>query len=97
VARQFYYHARFAADEPVASDDIYRRLVRSVMARHPRRPCERGEHIVIPGFPCLRELSRVHEKIFKIECGGAWRSYFLRSHWRMAFPFTRAHQTRTAG
>ncbi len=97
VARQFFYHARFAADEPVVFDGIYRQLVRSVMARHPRMPCERGEHIVIPGFAGLREFSRAQEKLFKTECGGAWRSYFLRSHWRMAFPFTRAHQTRTAG
>ena len=31
----------------------------------------------------------------KAECGGAWRSYFLRSHWRMVFPITREHQQET--
>ena len=32
----------------------------------------------------------------KVECGGAWRSYVLRSHWRMVLPLSRAHQERTA-
>jgi len=97
VARQFFYHARFAVDQPIATDEIYRQKVRSVLGRHPRTPCSSKEQIIIPGFAGLRELSRAHEKLLKAECGGAWRSYFLRSHWRMAFPFTRAHQRRTAG
>jgi hypothetical protein len=96
VARQFFYHARFAAEQPVASDEIYRQLVQAVIARHPRIPCKCGEQIVIPGFSGLREFSRAHEKILKAACGGAWRSYFLRSHWRMITPFSRAHQSRTA-
>src|SRR6267142_421703 len=39
VARQFFYHARFAADQPVVTEGIYRQLVRAVIARHPRTPC----------------------------------------------------------
>ena len=96
VARQFFYHVRFAADQPIATGEIYRQLVRAVIARHPRLPCPPGEQIVIPGYASLREFSRAQEKLLKFECGGAWRSYFLRSHWRMIFPFSRAHQTRTA-
>src|SRR5262249_32488535 len=30
------------------------------------------------------------------ECGGVWRSYFQRGHWRMIFPFSHSHQERTA-
>ena len=97
VARQFFYHARFAADQAIATDDSCRRLVRAVMARPARTPCKPDQRVVIPGFAGLREFSRVQEKLLKAECGGAWRSYFLRSHWRMIFPFSRAHQTRTAG
>jgi hypothetical protein len=97
VARQFFYHARFAADQPVATGEIYRQRVRAVIGRHPQTPCKSGEQIVIPGFAGLREFSRAQEKLLKTGCGGAWRSYFLRSHWRMIFPFSRAHQTRTAG
>jgi hypothetical protein len=41
-------------------------------------------------------LSRSREAILKDECGGAWRSCVLRSHWRMIFPISRAHQIRTA-
>lgn len=96
VARQFFYHARFAPGQPVASAAVYRQLVRAVIARHPRRPSPPAERIVIPGHADLRAFSRAQEKLLKIECGGAWRSYFLRSHWRMIFPFSRAHQTRTA-
>jgi hypothetical protein len=96
VARQFFYHAQFAADQPVAADEIYQQLVRAVIARNPRIPCKPDQQIIIPGFAGLREFSRAQENLLKIECGGAWRSYFLRSHWRMIFPFSRAHQTRTA-
>ena len=96
VVRQFFYHARFAADQPLTTETIYRERVQAVIARHPRRPCAAGDQIVFPGFAGLREFSRAHEKLLKFECGGAWRSYFLRSHWRMIFPFSRAHQTRTA-
>ncbi len=97
VARQFFYHARFAADQPIANDEIYRQRIRAVMSRNPRIPCKPAEQIIISGYAGLREFSRTHEKLLKTECGGAWRSYFLRSHWRMIFPFSRAHQTRTAG
>jgi hypothetical protein len=96
VARQFFYHARFAADQPAVSDEIYRQLIQAVIVRHPRTPCKSGEQIVIPGFSGLREFSRTHEKLLKAACGGAWRSYFLRSHWRMITPFSRAHQSHTA-
>jgi len=96
VARQFFYHARFAADQTIANDDLYRQRVRAVIARHPRTPSKSGDQIVIPGFTGLREFSRAQEKLLKSECGGAWRSYFLRSHWRMIFPFSRKNQGNTA-
>jgi hypothetical protein len=97
VARQFFYHARFAGDQKIAGDEIYRQQVRAVIVRNPRTPCKAEEQIVIPGFAGLREFSLAQEKLLKAECGGAWRSYFLRSHWRMIFPFSRAQQARTAG
>ena len=96
VARQFFYHARFDAGQSVATEESYRRLVRAVMGRNPRITCKPADQIIFPGFPGLRAFSRAQEKLLKTECGGAWRSYFLRSHWRMIFPFSRAHQTRTA-
>jgi hypothetical protein len=96
VARQFFYHARFAANQAITTDEVYRQRVRAVMGRHLRIPCKSEDQIIIPGFAGLREFSRAHEKLLKDECGGAWRSYFLRSHWRMIFPFSRTHQARTA-
>ncbi len=70
--------------------------MREVLARSPRAPCEPGSEVVIPGYDGLRPFSRVRERLFKAECGGAWRSYVLRSHWRMVFPISRRHQWRTA-
>jgi hypothetical protein len=96
VARQFFYHARFEPEQPVMSDAIYRERVRAILSRNPRIPCQPANQIIFPGFSGLREFSRVHEPLLKDLCGGAWRSYFLRSHWRMIFPISRSHQTRTA-
>ena len=96
AARQFLYHARFEANLKVASDEIYRRLIREVVSRNPRMPCEPQMQIVIPGFANLREFSAAREKLLKTGSGGAWRSYFLRSHWRMIFPISREHQGNTA-
>lgn len=96
VARQFLYHARFEAARKIADDEIYRRLVRQVISRSPRQPCGIKDQVVIPGYASLREFSAVHGTLLKAECGGAWRSYVLRSHWRMVFPISREHQQRTA-
>jgi hypothetical protein len=96
AARQFLYHARFDADRSAADDATYRRLVREVVSRNPRTPCKPGREIIIPGYASLRQFSQAHALLLKSECGGAWRSYVLRSHWRMVFPISRRHQARTA-
>lgn len=92
AARQFLYHARFDAGQEIADAGCYRQLIRKVLSRSPRKPCAAKDQIVIPGYAGLREFSAAHEKMFKIECGGKWRSYVLRSHWRMVFPISRKHQ-----
>ena len=92
-ARQFFYHARFEPNQPVADDETYRRLIRQIVSRNPRlgsRPPE--ERIVIPGFDGLRSFSQAREALLKAKCGGAWQSYVLRSHWRMVFPIWRSQQ-----
>jgi hypothetical protein len=96
AARQFFCHARFDAAQNPAGDDACRQLIRQVVSRNPRASCPDEKQIVIPGYAGLREFSRAREPLFKAECGGAWQSYFLRSHWRMIFPIPRAHQARTA-
>ena len=96
AARQFLYHARFAPAAPRAGDDTYDRLVRAVLARSPRRPSGAAEKVVIPGFAGLRELSIARPELLKRTCGGAWRSYVLRSHWHVVMPVSRRHQHRTA-
>src|SRR6266446_129123 len=79
-----------------APDDVCRRQIRAVLARNPRRPSPAGERIVIPGYAGLREMSVAREPLLKRECGGAWRSYVLRSHWHIVVPVSRSHQDRTA-
>ena len=96
AARQFLYHARFDPTAPRADDDTYRRLVRTVLARSPRRPAGMDDKVVIPGFVGLREMSVARASLLKRQCGGAWRSYVLRSHWHIVVPVSRRHQQRTA-
>lgn len=95
-ARQFFYHARFEPGRPRIFAEAYRRLVRRVVARSPRRESPESERMVIPGYPDLRAFSREQEGLLKAECGGSWQSYCLRSHWRMVFPVWPAHQARMA-
>jgi hypothetical protein len=96
AARQFLYHARFEPDQKIASETTYGKLIRRIVSRSPRLPCAPSRQIVVPGFANLREFSAARGKILKAECGGAWQSYVLRSHWRMVFPISRTHQVRTA-
>lgn len=97
TARQFLYHARFD-EQPAgdASEQTWRRRIKEVVSRNPRVPCQPGDEVQFPGYANLRQFSRTHEALLKAECGGAWRSYVLRSHWRMIFPISRTHQARTA-
>lgn len=95
-ARQFFYHARFEPGRPVAEPQTYQRLIRAVVSRSPRQASADSEKIVIPGYDCLRSFSRAHEPLLKAGLGGAWQSYFVRSHWRMVAPTGRRHQERMA-
>ena len=94
--RQFFDHARFEPGLPAADTETYRRLIGEIVSRNPRRPCAERERVVIPGYDGLRSFSQAQEPLLKAECGGAWRSYFLRSHWRMIFPVWPQHQERIA-
>ncbi len=96
-ARQFFLHARFQPGKPPPGAEAGRRLIRQVVGRSPSQPSEEGEKIAIPGYDSLRSFSRAQEALLKAECGGAWQSYTLRTHWRMVFPIWRRHQARLAG
>lgn len=97
ATRQFFYHAHFDKNlSPCEDEQIYRRKIREVVSRTPRTPCAPGGAVIFPGYANLHEFSKAREAILKAECGGAWQSYVLRSHWRMIFPITRTHQIRTA-
>ncbi|HZP39866.1 MAG TPA: hypothetical protein VFE48_25620 [Methylomirabilota bacterium] len=96
AVRLFFQHARFDPGAERVDDATYRRLVREVLRRNPRRPSEPAERVVIPGFVGLREMSVAREGLLKAACGGAWRSYVQRSHWHILVPVSRSHQHRTA-
>ena len=94
--RQFFYHARFAPELPVADAPTYQTLIRDIVTRNPRWPGAESERLVIPGYQGLRAFSQAQEPLLKAGCGRAWESYFLRSHWRMVFPVWGRHQKRIA-
>lgn len=92
-AKQFFQHAQFAPEKPVADDETYRALIDKVISRS---DCSSGESkILFPGYANLRDFSTAKESLLKEECGGAWRSYFQRGHWRIMMPFTRGQQETT--
>ncbi|MEO6184047.1 MAG: hypothetical protein ABIP71_13260 [Verrucomicrobiota bacterium] len=90
AAKQFFAHARFDSSKPVATEKAYREIIRKIVFRNGE------EKTTVPGYSSLREFSAAQEKILKEECGGAWRSYFQRGHWRMLLPFSRHHQQVTS-
>jgi hypothetical protein len=92
ATRQFFYHARFEPELPPVEAPVYRKMVREIVARDPRRACVEADQIVIPGYEGLRAFSQAQEALLKEECGAAWESYFLRSHWRMIFRIWGRHQ-----
>jgi len=95
-ARQFFKFARFDSASPPLEDEAYRKLINQVVAHDPGRDIADTQRIVIPGFTNLFDFSVAKSKLLQEECGGAWRSYFQRGHWRIMFPFSRAGQEREA-
>ncbi len=85
ATRLFFDYARFAPELPQTDAPTYEKIIRQIIASNPRKKCADENRFVIPGFDGLRSFSRAHENILKANCGAAWESYFLRSHWRMIF------------
>ena len=96
ATRLFFDYARFAPEQRQADAETYRKLVREIIFRNPRRAGAESERIVIPGYDGLRSFSQAHEQLLKAECGAAWKSYFLRSHWRMIFRVSGRFQEKMA-
>jgi len=94
AAKQFFQNVRFEPSQPRADEETYRKLVRGVVSIVPRRVLPEDKKIVIPGYTNLFGFSTDWEHVLKAECGGAWRSYFQKGHWRSILPFSRAHQRR---
>jgi hypothetical protein len=95
-ARQFHWHARFDPAQPRVSEAEERERVRRITRRSDSRVGRDESRVSIPGYADLREFSRERGRLLQEECGGAWRSYVQRGHWRMVFPFSRAGQQRVA-
>jgi hypothetical protein len=91
-ARQFFQFARFDPASPQTDDATYRKLINQVVARDPRRDITEEQRVVIPGFTNLFQFSVGKRKLLQEECGGAWRSYLQRGHWRIIEPFSRGGQ-----
>jgi hypothetical protein len=96
VTRLFFDYARFAPDLPPVDAEACRKLIREIVSCNPRRTCAEAERVVIPGYDGLRSFSQAHEALLKAECGAAWESYFVRSHWRMIFRVSGRFQEKMA-
>src|ERR1035438_8456685 len=96
ATRLFFDYARFAPELPPTDATNYQKLVRQIISRNPRRACVDAERIMIPGYDGLRSFSQAHAGLLKAECGAAWESYFLRSHWRMIFRVSGRFQEKMA-
>ena len=96
ATRLFFDYAHFAPELPPVEEHIYRNLVRNIISSNPRRACADANRIIFPGFDGLRSFSQTHEALLKAECGAAWESYFLRSHWRMIFRVSGRFQEKMA-
>ncbi len=96
AARQFWWHARFDPSLPRTNAAAYRDLVQEVVSRADDAVSPFEKRITIPGYANLRAFSAEHAPILQQECGGAWRSYLQRGHWRMVFPFSRPGQAANA-
>ena len=96
ATRLFFDYARFVPEQPPADAETYRKLVRQIISRNPRRAGAESERVVIPGYDGLRSFSQAHEAVLKAECGAPWESYFLRSHWRMIFRVSGRFQEKMA-
>jgi hypothetical protein len=96
ATRLFFDYALFTPELPQADAETYRKLVREIISRNPRRTCADSERLVFPGYNGLRSFSQAHELLLKAECGAPWQSYFLRSHWRMIFRVSGRFQEKMA-
>jgi hypothetical protein len=96
ATRLFFDYARFVSELAPVDESIYRGLVRKLIGCDPRRACAESQRITIPGYNGLRSFSQAQEAILKAECGAAWESYFLRSHWRMIFRVSGRFQEKMA-
>jgi hypothetical protein len=94
AAKQFFQNVRFDPSQPKADEATYRKLVRKVISIAPRKVVPEDRKVVVPGYTNLFSFSEDWGHVLKAECGGAWRSYFQKGHWRIMFPLTRAHQNR---
>jgi hypothetical protein len=96
ATRLFFDYARFAPELPQTGVQNYEKIIREIISKNPRRACADSQRILIPGYDGLRSFSRAHEALLKAECGAAWESYFLRSHWRMIFRVSGRFQEKMA-
>ncbi|MEP6664116.1 MAG: hypothetical protein ABJC04_10670, partial [Verrucomicrobiota bacterium] len=90
AVRQFFERAEFDPSQLVAEKKVYHDLVRKIVWGG--EAALATNKIIVPGYGSLREFSIAQEEIMKAECGGVWRSYFQRGHWRMVLPFTHGNQ-----
>jgi hypothetical protein len=95
---QFHKFARFAPEEPRATEGEYRELIPRVCRVPVWMPARSAEQrIVIPGYRDLNEFSRAHEHVMKETMGNWFPTYLRVGNWRMIGPFPRFGQANAYG
>jgi len=95
AAKQFFLNAQFAPEQPKLSEEDYRKLVKEIAHRNPRKTVH-PDPVIIPGCADLKHFSKDYEKLLKEECGSPWLSYSQRGHWRIMLPFTSGQREKDA-
>ena len=90
---QFHQFARFDPNQPSASPEEYRRLIRKICRIPvwcPAPPMARA--VMIPGYRDLQSFSKAYEHLLKEELGNWFPTYIRLGNWRMSMPFPRFGQ-----
>ena len=96
TALQFKKFARFEPRSTPLDDASIAARIRAVTRQAAwAEPSPENQRIVFPGYKDLKEMSKAHRELVRLNIGHGWPSYFRISNARMMFQDGTAYQERT--